>query len=464
MALTLDDYINYGIAPDDITDEYIWSLRDFLAANGAQTDAVSVHTLCTDENYVTVDSVVKHIICVIDMSNKRSYYSYKFYKWMKLEDKLDEFVVARHGMTAAEVNAIRPQAWEQILEGSKSLQVNTYFSNPLSSQLNSTELVISRMDLIFKDEVITQPALGTTQTFQTSMWKRINKISVQETLTENSKIRYTVYSDKLGRSSVWSDRMKRWTAAPVSDIDILESGMSSKDFDNLPQEALDELLGKTLTFNAVIHAELPDSYCQFCSVTVDHDKYDNILKSNPVHTQSGSKSYTQYSWDTDIDCYVYEMVEGVGFENAKEEDDFYTTPNKIILKAMPLGTLIGTRRSIVYRCELSNTYKNRYLHVKLTMSYGGFAAVDMEDGTCRLRDSSDLRFATEGEISFNGPSDDDFAHEYPLEFDVPPSSDTLFYFRVTPTLATVGEVNAQIVAVTSEISREEYLNGRHKDY
>lgn len=139
--------------------------------------------------------------------------------------------------------------------------------------------------------------------------------------------------------------------------------------------------------------------------------------------------------------YTLRLAEGIAFDDAEVDYDFYTTPNKIKLRPLDMGDVTGGRYSNVYAVEIINGYENEDFNVILSASKGGQAA--------EIRDSHGLFFDSEREasrtrIELSLVGEEGFNPTYPLQFNLNRDSSRIFYVRIKPTLTTAGYDTFQI--------------------
>jgi len=139
--------------------------------------------------------------------------------------------------------------------------------------------------------------------------------------------------------------------------------------------------------------------------------------------------------------YTLKLAEGIAFDDAEVDYDFYTTPNKIKLRPLDMGEVTGGRYSGVFAVEVINGYENDDFNVILSASKGGQEA-EIKDSYGLFYDSERESSRTRIELSLVGEGG--FNPTYPLQFRLNRDSSKIFYIRMKPTLTTAGYDTFQI--------------------
>jgi hypothetical protein len=139
--------------------------------------------------------------------------------------------------------------------------------------------------------------------------------------------------------------------------------------------------------------------------------------------------------------YVLKLAEGLAFDDVGVDYNFYTTPDKIKMRPLNIGTVIGGSISSVYAVEIINGYENMSFDITLRAVKNGLPAKEM--GTyCLLPDATEDEFKTKVEMSL---SDGPFNPVYPVQFRLSPMGRAVLYIRIKPTLVSAGDEMFQIV-------------------
>lgn len=161
----------------------------------------------------------------------------------------------------------------------------------------------------------------------------------------------------------------------------------------------------------------------------------------------------RYKLNSDGITYTLELTEGLSFDDPTVDYDFYTTPDKIHIRPLNLGSVIGGRVSNGFAFEVINSYQSLDYAIKLkAFSDLGFAE---SRGTYGLlldgptNDGNDDDHRTAIDISDN-PSFENLT--YPLEFNLAHGQKKIAYVRMHPTIyASIGDGIFQIVVTGDPI-------------
>lgn len=141
--------------------------------------------------------------------------------------------------------------------------------------------------------------------------------------------------------------------------------------------------------------------------------------------------------------YTTELTDGLAFDDPTIDYDFYTTPDKIKLRSLNMGTMIGGRTQSIYVVEVINSYTDKNFLITLRgMTTDGIVAEEKVNHGL-LYDSNNQLGRTKIELSndvnnFNTVS-------YPLQFNLNAGQRKNVYIRITPTIYnTVGTKQLQL--------------------
>ena len=202
-----------------------------------------------------------------------------------------------------------------------------------------------------------------------------------------------------------------------------------------------------LTSNNV--AEPPKLY----SIHFTHVEFEGTTYSNEIKVVVPSQVYNRCIISPDTYLYTEVPVEGIGFDDADTIYKFYTTPNKIHLRVYNLGTLVGTRTSNIYKAIVVNTYDSKNFIVSLTLKTSDDKVAKKAGNYCLLPDATEDHLKTRGELSrrYTVGDNSSFNPEYPLEILLNAGERKSFFFRLTPTITTMGHVQAKVVATSRQV-------------
>ena len=274
--------------------------------------------------------------------------------------------------------------------------------------------------------------------FNTLDWSRINSVSITQDTPEGTDIRYAFSRD--GRET-WEVFDGSWKKIPLANIGTL--GMTKEQVESLTPEQwhpmvwdnnLDTLDVCIYLYSGVIAA----------TPSVDQIYFDYGKIVTPVYTDVLSIPVPNlgYRYTLVNDNYVLKLTEGIAYDDIETDYNFYTTPDRIKLRPLNMGTVIGGKASNIFAFEVINTYDEGTFDVTLRASKDGQMAKEF-DTYCLLPDAPNDSEKTKVEMSFT--TDEYFDPVYPLTFRLSPNEKRLVYIRVKPTLTTVGNESFQIV-------------------
>lgn len=141
------------------------------------------------------------------------------------------------------------------------------------------------------------------------------------------------------------------------------------------------------------------------------------------------------------------IMKGLSFDDVQTDYDFYTGPDKVKIRPLDAGNLIGKLYSNIYPVELINSYTNSNFNIRLIVSQNGIAAKKVGD-YCLLNDSEIEDQKTKIELSLSG---ENFRPQYPLNVVLFSGEKKNFYVRIYPTELVSGNSQFQIQAFLEPI-------------
>jgi hypothetical protein len=223
-------------------------------------------------------------------------------------------------------------------------------------------------------------------------------------------------------------------------IDFIEGGGGNYiwEINNLSQELLMQFLPIS---NFRLKFEPIDSSAVLNSITINYSvKTNSILPSDakeallPVPPQ-----YFRNVLQVD-NTYTLKLEEGLSFDDANKDYDFYTTPTKVKLRPLDMGTVIGNKWSVVQAFEVINSHENQDYDIELKVAYNNEEAI-IKDNTALLNDTDLDSEKTIVEFSL---TQDPFELIYPVKFRLDRNSKQVVYFKIKPTIVTEGTKTFQI--------------------
>lgn len=222
--------------------------------------------------------------------------------------------------------------------------------------------------------------------------------------------------------------------------DFIEGGDGNYiwEINNLSQELLMQFLPIS---NFRLKFEPIDDRAVLNSVTINYSvKTNSVLPLNakeallPIPPQ-----YFRNVLQED-GTYTLKLEEGLSFDDVNEDYDFYSTPTKIKLRPLDLGTVIGNKWSGIYAFEVINSYDNQDYNITLRIMYNGEYAIEYNNSAL-LKDAELDNEKTIVEMSL---TQEPFAKVYPLSFRLNRNSKQVVYIRIKPTITTQGTKMFQI--------------------
>ena len=286
---------------------------------------------------------------------------------------------------------------------------------------------------------------GDELTINTRLWLSIQSVSVSSYCPKDAEIRLAFSND--GRKSYKVFKNGVWKSILLSNLH--RDGMTVDEVHALEEVQLKLLLSSSLNVAVGLNSENLADTPRVYSVLFNYTQFDNPTESQVAEIITPKEIYHRNVISEDTYLYTEVSVEGIGFDDTNNQYSFYTTPNKIHLRILDMGTLIGTKCSEIFKADIVNTFDKADYRVSLTMKNSNGVAIQ-KGGYCLLRDAEVESEMTKGEISKNPISS--FFPEYPLVFTLKHGERKTFYFRLTPTITTAGKVDANIVATSVQIN------------
>lgn len=155
----------------------------------------------------------------------------------------------------------------------------------------------------------------------------------------------------------------------------------------------------------------PDTVTSIIQVPVPVSGYKNILNPNQ--------------------SYLTLLTEGIAFDDVVTDFNFYTTPDKIIIRPYTIGNIIGGRFSNIQSFEVFNSSQNNY---RITMfAIHNNSKVEDTDGNYGVfQDSEELEWCTRIGFSFIEDFSDNIS--YPAVFDLLSNERKIIYFKIKPSI------------------------------
>jgi hypothetical protein len=228
-----------------------------------------------------------------------------------------------------------------------------------------------------------------------------------------------------------------WSAITLNNIST--EGMTKEEVESLTSKEWKGILKNTLDVAICLLSENESASPEVDQITFDYDRIDSPMVSDAIRLPVPETGF-RYVLEVD-DSYTLKIAQGIAFDDAEIDYDFYTTPNKIKLRPLDMGNVTGGKYSDIYAVEVINGYENDDFNIILYASKGGQDA-EPKGSYGLFHDAERETNRTWIEFSFTGGAE--FNPTYPLQFRLDRDSSKIFYVRIKPTLTTTGYDTLQI--------------------
>jgi hypothetical protein len=273
--------------------------------------------------------------------------------------------------------------------------------------------------------------------YDTRDWIRINSVTIQQTVPVGADIRYAFSRD--GKTS-WEVYEDGWTYITLDEL--ATRGMTRTQVQSIISGQWDLMIWENSSNTLDVIIYLMNTNLD-SSPSVDHINIDYTAIVESTDTTSINIPVPDLGYRNVLvnDTYTLKLAEGLSYDSEVVDYDFYTTPDRIKLKPLTMGTCIGGKTSPIYGFEVINSYENETFDVALRATKNGAPAKELSTYAL-LPDAPVDNEKTIVEMSLT--PDEHFSPVYPLSFRLRPSEKRLIYIRVKPTLTTVGNDTFQI--------------------
>ncbi|MCG8501056.1 MAG: hypothetical protein MJB12_11695, partial [Firmicutes bacterium] len=273
--------------------------------------------------------------------------------------------------------------------------------------------------------------------FNTLDWERITGIGIAQETPVGTDIRYAFSKNNRQTWEIYRNGL--WQAIP---LDAATDGMTKEEVEAMPQAARDYLLDSSCDRLDVLSCLInPDDAVtpSIDRITFTYDQIETPLYGNHIEVPVPETGFRNVLVN---DRYTLKLAEGLAFDDAATDYDFYTTPDKIRMRFLEVGTVIGGHTSPVYAAEVINGYEDMDFHITLRAAKGSEPAIE-GDHCALLPDAAADHEKTKVELSLSG--EETFAPAYPLQFNLGRGAKRVFYIRMKPTLTTAGHETFSII-------------------
>ena len=435
LVRSINDYYTYDLEWIDLGDELSSSL---FIDNGMenlpdintifQLDSPEVYACTDDENNPTAvvgfpDTEIYYAISIVNIT----YYSYRNGVWFPVTDIYNE------GMTEEEIEALTVEDFAKIF-----VPGNLYIKAVLkSNDENETPAIYSVKVNLPESYIVGSYYIITDNAMQlnTLDWKQINSCIIEQTTPTDTDVRYAFSNNNKGTWQVYKNNS--WSTITLNNIST--EGMTKEEVESLTSKEWKGILKNTLDVAICLLSENGSASPEVDQITFDYDRIDSPMVSNAIRLPVPETGF-RYVLEVD-DSYTLKIAQGIAFDDAEIDYDFYTTPNKIKLRPLDMGNVTGGKYSDIYAVEVINGYEEEDFNIILYASKGGQDA-EPKGSYGLFHDAERETNRTWIEFSFTGGAE--FNPTYPLQFRLDRDSSKIFYVRIKPTLTTTGYDTFQI--------------------
>ncbi len=338
------------------------------------------------------------------------------------------------GMTKAQLESVTPGEWAGIFTKGTVTPVVCMKTN----DKNATPW-LRQIDIGLPESFTTGDTVVLTgqNQFNTLDWERITGIGITQETLADTDIRYAFSKNNRQTWEIYRNGL--WQAIP---LDAATDGMTKEEVEDMPQAARDYLLDSSCDRLDVLSCLInPDDGVtpSIDRITFAYDQIETPLYGNHIKVPVPETGFRNVLVN---ERYTLKLAEGLAFDDAATDYDFYTTPDKIRMRFLEVGTVIGGHTSPVYAAEVINGYEDMDFHITLRAAKGSEPAIE-GDHCALLPDAAADHEKTKVELSLSG--EETFAPAYPLQFNLGRGAKRVFYIRMKPTLTTAGHETFSII-------------------
>lgn len=359
------------------------------------------------------------------------YFVYIKNAWKKISADL----VYSYGMLSEQLNSLTQTQYDLL-----NLSNTANISVVGVTQVNDTNytVTVTNVDVNFVGYYeVGSVYIATNQNyFNTIDWLSIDSATITQTTPTNTDIRYLFSTD--GKTYFRYNLSAGWESTTE-----FEHGMTMEDVialvDTNWNEILDDELYVLVVFMTNDATESP-SLDQF---TLGYTKLPTPLTSGSIQIPVPDKGYKNVLTDTVNSTYTLSLADGLAFDDTTVDYNFYTTSDKIHLRPLDMGTMIGGRQQNIFAVEIINAYTDKDFFITLRGTTLDGVVAEEKGNYGLLYDSSDLLGRTKFELSTDANNFNTAV--YPLQFNLTAGQRKNVFIRITPTIYnTVGTKQLQL--------------------
>lgn len=348
----------------------------------------------------------------------------------------------RQEMTAAQISAIPQEKLNELFPKKKVYIRCALISNETDNIPTVVSITADSLDSYF---IGSEYIVATEEVeINTSLWMSLSSVDIKYFQPIDTKISLAFSVD--GGSSFQVYKEGAWQTISVTNV--IYQGNTVTEVTSIPEMKWMDYLKGTLRvaigFQSTNMAAPPRLY----HIHFNYTQLENPTITNTAKIKIPEQIYhrcvlSELTWE-----YEEDVCEGIGFDDPNNFYNFYTTPNKIHLRVLDMGTLIGAKTSEIFKCDIVNTFEDADFKVYLTMKNSKGPGID-KGSYCLVPDTLLEEDMTVAELSI---SQAPWVAEYPLTLELKHGQRKTFFFKLTPTSTTSGPVEAKVVATSVQIN------------
>lgn len=342
--------------------------------------------------------------------------------------------ILTQGMDKATLEAVTPAQWAQVFTPGQ-LVIKAVLS---SSSADATPY-IDEIRVYFPESYSTgnyYVVTGDAMQLDTLDWRHCNSCRITQTEPAGTGVRYAFSSDKRTTWNVF--RGGQWSEITLNQL--LSLGMTKAEVEALGVADWDGFIEAKLDVALLLVSTNPDTTPSVSQITFNYEALPSGLVSQSINIPVPAKGFRN---TLQVDnTYKLFIAEGIGFDDATMDYNFYTTPDRIIMRALDMGALVGGATSGVSVVEIINGYDENFSVTLQAMQNDVYAKIGDNYGL--LNDAERDEHKTKVEISLKGG--DEFTPVYPLTFDLDAGARRNIFIRITPTIVTDGFTSFRLFA------------------
>ena len=415
-----EDFTSYGMynLPSMENIKLLTSPEVLIWTDGAPTQLV----------HATKDREIKFLV---SFDNQVNWYSYSNgWNQVLLSN------IRTQGMFKSVIEGITSLQWKEVfVEGTVDLAI-WMRTNDETVTLVLTQIQVELPALFKKGNALVTTKLNQ---FNTIDFDKVNGVVITEDRPTYTDIRYAFSNDARQTWKVFV--AGNWATVTLSNLYL--DGMSREQVELLTSENWALMINTTLDVAICLTTNDSNTSPSVDHFTLNYDQIPNPLYGNEVEILVPELGFRNNLVNG---TYILKVAEGLAFDDATVDYNFYTTPDRIKLRPVDIGNIIGGSESQIYAVEIINGFEDKGFEITLrSASQDGTYCAPM-GSYALLNDHADIDKRTKIELSLLGGVD--FNPIYPLAINLPANMKKLFYIKIKPSIYTsIGSKGFQIKLV-----------------